>query len=45
LRNEIAHQYDDEPEEMSQAINNFISQKDIIKNIYLNLKNRVIDKL
>ena len=40
IRNEISHQYDDEPEEMSQAINKIISQKDIIKEIYLKLKNR-----
>jgi len=42
LRNEISHQYDDEPEEMSQAINNFISQKDVIKNIFINIKNKVL---
>jgi len=41
LRNEISHQYDDEPEEMSQAINNFVSQKDMIKNIYLNIKRKM----
>ena len=40
IRNEIAHQYDDEPEDMSQAINNILNQKEIIKKIYINLKNR-----
>lgn len=40
IRNEIAHQYDDEPEEMSQAINKIVSQKEIIKEIYLHLKSK-----
>jgi len=40
IRNVIAHQYDDEPQEMSQAINNIVNQKEIIKNIYLKLKSR-----
>lgn len=39
LRNEVAHQYDDEPEEMSQAINALLFQKEIIKEIYHKLKN------
>jgi len=34
IRNEIAHQYDDEPEESSQAINNIVMQKEIIIKIY-----------
>lgn len=40
IRNEISHQYDDEPEEMSQAINNILNQKSIILGIYKYLKNR-----
>jgi predicted nucleotidyltransferase len=40
IRNEISHQYDDEPEEMSQAINNILGQKGIIVGIYKHLKNR-----
>jgi len=44
IRNEIAHQYDDEPDEMSQSINNIINQKDIIKNIYINLKKKYYGK-
>lgn len=40
IRNEISHQYDDEPEEMSQAINNILNHKDIIKEIYLKLKKK-----
>jgi len=40
-RNQIAHQYDDEPYEMTQAINDILMQKDIIKNIYLKIKQKV----
>jgi len=40
IRNEIAHQYDDEPEEMSQAINHILGQKGIIVGIYGHFKNR-----
>ena len=38
LRNEVAHQYDDEAEEMTQAINALLMQKVIIINIYSKLK-------
>ncbi len=40
-RNKIAHQYDDEPYEMTQAINDILNQKDIIKAIYLKIKQKV----
>ncbi len=40
IRNQISHQYDDEPEEMAQAINNILNQKGIIENIYIQLKER-----
>ena len=40
IRNDIAHQYDDEPEESSQAINSIVIQKEIIINIYQNIKNK-----
>jgi hypothetical protein len=40
IRNEISHQYDDEPEEMSQAINNILNHKDIIKEIYFKVKKK-----
>ncbi|MFA5216252.1 nucleotidyltransferase domain-containing protein [Sulfuricurvum sp.] len=40
IRNEISHQYDDEPEEMSQAINTILNQKTIIIEIYEHIKNR-----
>jgi len=39
LRNEVAHQYDDEAEEMTQAINALLFQKEIIKTIFTKLKN------
>ncbi len=39
LRNEVAHQYDDEAEEMTQAINALLFQKEIIKTIFMKLKN------
>lgn len=42
IRNEIAHQYDDEPEAMSQSINNIVNQKEIIKEIYLKIKNNYL---
>ena len=38
LRNEVSHQYDDEAEEMTQAINALLMQKEIIINIYTKLK-------
>ncbi len=38
LRNEVAHQYDDEAEEMTQAINALLFQKEIIKTIFGKLK-------
>ncbi len=40
IRNEIAHKYDDEAEEMTLAMNNIVNQKNIIKNIYSNLKQK-----
>lgn len=38
IRNDISHQYDDEPEGMSQAINNILNQKAILFEIYNHLK-------
>jgi len=40
IRNEIAHQYDDESEEMSQAINNILLHKSIIISIYQKIKDK-----
>jgi len=45
LRNEIAHQYDDEADEMTQAINNIVSYKEVIITIYLKLKNRYLSQV
>ena len=42
-RNQIAHQYDDEPYEMTQAINGLLNQKNILKTIYLKIKNKIED--
>jgi len=39
-RNKIAYQYDDEPYEMTQALNEILSQKNILKAIYLRLKHK-----
>jgi len=43
-RNNISHQYDDEPIEMAEAINNIFSQKDIIIKIYQKIKNYYMKK-
>lgn len=41
IRNAIAHQYEDEPEEMTQALNNILNHKEILKGIYLKVKEKV----
>ena len=41
-RNDISHQYDDEPEEMAEAINRIFAQKDILIEIFSNIKNHYI---
>jgi predicted nucleotidyltransferase len=40
VRNNIAHQYDDEPIEMSKAINEIFASLDMIKQIYLKTKEK-----
>ncbi len=45
VRNNIAHQYDDEPEEMSQAINEIVSNKEIILKIYNQVKQKAKEAL
>lgn len=42
IRNNISHQYDDEPEEMTLAINNILTQKEIIKDIYMQVKEKAV---
>jgi len=37
-RNELAHNYEDEPEIMSATINNLYNKKGILKDIYLKIK-------
>lgn len=44
IRNDISHQYDDEPEEMSQAINAILNQKPVLIEIYNRLKSQWINK-
>lgn len=34
IRNDISHQYDDEPQEMAEALNNIFAQKDVILDIF-----------
>jgi hypothetical protein len=40
-RNKIAHQYDDEPYEMTEALNDILNQKEILKAIYLKIKQQL----
>ncbi len=42
-RNRLAHNYEDEPEEMSEAINKLYNKKDILIDIYLNIKNYYLE--
>lgn len=44
IRNELAHQYDDDAEEMSLVLNKLFKQKEMIESIYLHLKNYYEDK-
>lgn len=41
-RNKIAHQYDDEPNEMVQALNDILFYKKILELIYLNIRNKLM---
>lgn len=38
IRNNISHQYDDEPDEMSKAINEIVISKDVLLKIYNRIK-------
>jgi hypothetical protein len=44
-RNKLAHHYEDESDEMSEAINKLYNKKDILINIYLKIKNYYLDKI
>jgi DNA-binding ferritin-like protein (Dps family) len=37
-RNELAHNYEDEPKEMSETINKLYSKKELLEDIYFNIK-------
>lgn len=43
-RNDLAHNYEDEPEEMSLNINKLYDKKIILENIYLHIKNYYIQR-
>ncbi len=43
-RNNIAHQYDDEAEDMADAINKIFAQKDILLAVFKNIENYFNDK-
>ena len=38
IRNELSHQYDDDPEEMAIILNNIFEKKEVIEAIYLHIK-------
>ena len=40
-RNKVSHQYDDEPVEMSYALNNIFNQKEVIKAVFENIKTKL----
>ncbi len=44
-RNALAHEYDDEPEQMASLINDIYSKKELIETIYLHAKQDVASKL
>lgn len=45
IRNELSHQYDDEPEEMSIVLNKILSEKNQIEGIYKRIKAYYDEKL
>jgi len=44
-RNELAHNYEDEPDQMSETINKLYDKRIILINIYKHIKNYVEEKL
>jgi hypothetical protein len=44
-RNELAYNYDDDPEATAAVINKLYSKKDVLIGIYLNIKNYYTDKI
>lgn len=41
IRNELSHNYDDDPEESSIVVNNVYIKKELLKSIYLNLRKTI----
>jgi predicted nucleotidyltransferase len=41
IRNDLSHQYDDEPAQMADALNNILSKKGVLEDIFLNLKKKL----
>ena len=41
IRNELSHNYDDDPEQSSRVINTIYMRTELLKKIYLNIKNRI----
>ncbi len=44
-RNELSHNYEDEPEEMSEIINKLYDKRVILSDIYQNIKNYYKNKI
>lgn len=44
-RNELAHNYEDEPKQMSEAINKLYNKKELIESIYQNIKDYYKNKI
>ncbi len=43
IRNNIAHQYEDEPQQAAEALNAIFASKAVLENIYLTIKARYVD--
>ncbi|MCF7970321.1 MAG: nucleotidyltransferase domain-containing protein [Methylococcaceae bacterium] len=41
IRNSLAHEYEDNPDEIVSLLNHIVSKKTVIEDIYLNLKNSI----
>jgi len=44
IRNELAHQYDDDPQEMSTILNHIFEQKTVIVSMYHRVKSHYLEK-
>ncbi len=43
IRNNISHQYDDEPEEMAEALNSIFAYKDELLDIFNRIEERIYE--